>query len=60
LEPLNWNSPFRLHESYPSVRGDLITTNVSITGTRAIDVFIWVLKAGEFLKACYTRFSNEG
>jgi hypothetical protein len=48
---------------HPSVRVDLMTTNGNIHGTKAIpiaNVFIWVLKAGEFVKACETRFSNEG
>ena len=64
LGPLNGNSPFRLHESDPSstlVSVELTTPSGNITGAIPIaDVFIWVRKAGEFVKACATRFSNEG
>jgi hypothetical protein len=40
---------------------ELTSPSGNITGAIPIaDVFIWVRKAGEFVKACATRFSNEG
>ena len=65
MGPLNGNSSFRLrYESDPSstlVSVELTTPSGDITGAIPIaDVFIWVRKAGEFVKACATRFSNEG
>ena len=64
LGPLNGISPFRLHESdstSTSVQVDLITPSGNITGAIPIaDVFVWVRKAGEFVKSCASRFSSEG
>jgi len=64
LGPLNGNSPVGIREKDPTstlAQVDLITPSGNITGEIPFaEAFVWVRKAGEFVKSCASRFSSEG